>query len=553
MADGAQERRGLLLVTANAYLLPELLVNADNASCTHQRARSRDLGRLLSALSADIVLGQEVWGSQTAQLEAGLGPEYYIPWRFRTLLPGGGAVAAGRIGTVADTLKFRACSTGGLYFACRTDIPVVLERSHTFAKSGTRSGKGCFAAVLDLRTRLSVAPPTTMGEGRAPDVCSAGAGGEAVGGTAGALPPFLLVVNVHLDPGHSPELQAFQRHQVSEVARFLSETVAAATAFIAAELSGGAGPTGGRALGVLCCGDWNCNPAHSAVYRDIVAGLGAKVIDVATTLPGPPDSTYDDQNELCAWSSGRERLDLVFNVQQLHRDGQARTEDGGALGTDDQGGRGVPLAEVPICSAVALTQPAGREISDHWPLAVGLGRLVARFTRDALRSAAEAWDTFTLESCAPTDRARLFLGSSESGELVATETPERWRVGGPRGGGECAGWLQHVTSGRWVIADGRPPGGDPPKGSTLRLGEADRASPLRIQLPGGGGAGATGTLTVVSPPTRMGGSSVLDLDLGGGSASENGCARQGMRVTVWPARGLLQSPPNQLWRLGGPD
>mmetsp|Transcript_30319 Transcript_30319/g.79573 ORF Transcript_30319/g.79573 Transcript_30319/m.79573 type:complete len:371 (-) Transcript_30319:135-1247(-) len=319
---------GLLLMTANAYLLPSLFVNQANATCVRQHGRAVGIGRVVTAVGADVVCLQEMWGSNTAGVARHLEATHYIPWRFRPTLPVGvvgRSVGLARLATAVDTVKFRALATGGLFFACRKGLPVIREWAHTFATSASWAAKGIFAALVDVRAR---------------------------GPTAG-LPPFLLVVTTHLDPGHSADLRRCQRAQLAEVATFVARCAAEAGA------TARAAHPGGGAVGVVCCGDWNCDPAGfgcpdgDVVYPEIARALGTEVVDLADEL-GHPGATYDAGNRLAQWSSGAERLDLVYNVRRLAEVGAA------------------PLPPVWASVAAVLRQPQGAEVSDHWPLVVRL-------------------------------------------------------------------------------------------------------------------------------------------------------------------------------------
>lgn len=359
-----------------------------------------------------------MWGSQTAQLEAQLEDTHYIPWRFRTSLPRGASTSGavvGRLGTALDTLKFRMCQTGGLYFACRRALPVLLERSHVFTRSGSRSGKGCFAALIDVRSRQggqhrdgkrrderAASPGDTGGATTLNSADGASRNGATDPDESPDLPPFLLMINVHLDPGHTSELQACQKEQLREVGTFVRACVAAAEhrVMIVLDTQDPATAPGSHSahvpsasIGVVCCGDWNRDAPSASVDSEIAAGLGPDVVDlaVATATPTTPvDSTFDATNSLNAWSSGHERLDLALNVRAVQRS----RGPGGAERDGPTPGAAVPLARVRACSVTAPRQPAGQEVSDHWPLAIGLGRPCSWLSSDAVRARAAMLDTF---------------------------------------------------------------------------------------------------------------------------------------------------------------
>lgn len=171
------------LFVCNAYLIPAMSVNADNASCQQQDERAAELGRVILSSKPDVVMLQECWGAGQGSLERELTSRYDVvvfcrSWFGVTLLD--------------SALQF-ATARGGLYFAHdRTSVSNAAGRNvarwRTFSVSKTRSKKG----MLCVRYTRS--------------------GGDE-----------LLVFNTHLDPTNEDDVQLAQ---LSELGDFIHDCVA---------------------------------------------------------------------------------------------------------------------------------------------------------------------------------------------------------------------------------------------------------------------------------------------------------------------------------------
>lgn len=388
----------------NAYLIPKWFVNEDNATCQRQAGRAIGIGSAAEALKADVVAMQEVWGSSMPLLERPLRDQYsVIPW------------CRSWGSTTLDTAAQYLSARGGLWMAHRNETAVFVDsRWRTFSVSNTRSKKGIVAA----RFRLYLDGMATAGEARRAarqelafkaaqtlrDDTEAAAAANPVtrilssitGGVAGssgsnptapvgfqleeALIPEaecvrnLIVVNVHLDPTN--ENGAIDK-QMAEIAEFIIKDIAGDAEFCPSS----------KDVGVILVGDFNVAPGSPSLrilltalqLRDLYAERQNGVEPIsqnaaerafqqgpgAASLPdGSADTTYDSKtNGLAMWTTST-RIDLQFAIDGLYDDRQ------------------VKFQRIECVRADILRQPRGQELSDHWPVLLGL-----RFASPAVSTA----------------------------------------------------------------------------------------------------------------------------------------------------------------------
>jgi endonuclease/exonuclease/phosphatase family metal-dependent hydrolase len=382
---------GLRLVSYNAYLLPGALVAlGDNTSCVRQGERAAGLGWLCRSLAADVCVFQEVWGSQVSALERLLGVEdglYYVPERFRSVRAPFSDSSAGS--SVLDTVKMGLIGTptGGLWVAVHRDLPVVWERAKQFSTSGTRSGKGMFAFLVDTTSRES-------------------------------LPRHVLFVATHLDPGHSEELVLSQKAQCRDLRDFLGECISEATDVLRAldNTPSGRGDTRPD-FAVVVAGDFNASP-NSEVFTELSRLLVSPndlYLEACQAEGKQLEHTYDEENSLMMWLPS-ERIDFVLNVLRLASDDKEDDDDVDSTETQRS-----YLAPVTASGGSLLKQPRGDELSDHWGVLLDLG------ARDPDRPAPADLDpnALIIESILP--GPRLFLGVHSSGALCLSDWPVLWK------------------------------------------------------------------------------------------------------------------------------
>eukprot|EP01061_Rhynchopus_euleeides_P008603 TRINITY_DN1774_c1_g1_i1.p1 TRINITY_DN1774_c1_g1~~TRINITY_DN1774_c1_g1_i1.p1 ORF type:complete len:442 (+),score=128.85 TRINITY_DN1774_c1_g1_i1:86-1327(+) len=301
---GGGTPHGLRVMTFNAYLIPGWLVDSNNATCTRQAERATRAGELV-AQRADVACLQEMWGSSVGCFEA-------ATLRSMEVVP---PAQRGYGVTLLDTLAYFARQTGGLYATARSAYPMLHHRSEKFASSNTKSQKGVSLAVLDVSLMFPEAP-------------------------------YLAVFNTHLDPTNE---NGSQERQIRQLNGFIGRCV------------GQHIPEGvpGFSLGgcaVLITGDMNINSnagEGSPVYAALVGGRSAEgqVLSVRDVhrewVGGGHTTTYcSRENSLATWGVG-ERLDYILAVDSVN---------------------GTPAARVSVRSVEVLKQPAGQELSDHWPV-----------------------------------------------------------------------------------------------------------------------------------------------------------------------------------------
>jgi endonuclease/exonuclease/phosphatase family metal-dependent hydrolase len=312
----------------NAYLIPAWFVKAEDALCAEdQRGRATGIGRLI----AD---GDESGRARVldpAQLPTRRDPP--APYDIAALQEIWGAgmahleaplAAATQRGTGAplldvlrrcrswwgltavDTLLQVAQRRGGLWLAARADA-LCAEASVWHTFGMSDTRSGKGAVAVRYAVRTAAGQPT----GRS-----------------------LIVVNTHLDPVNDNRMID---RQLAELGAWLHDRVAADAAFCPAP----------AATSLLVVGDFN-ETAAFVLPRLKAVNVAAADLYAASGAPEAP--TYDGRrNRLVVWKGERRRIDLQLGVARVG---------------------GVEFRAIAARDAEVLTQPAGSELSDHYPVRV---------------------------------------------------------------------------------------------------------------------------------------------------------------------------------------
>lgn len=100
--------RKISILGCNAYLLPSLMVNENNRTCTNQASRASGIARL--ARDFDIVALQEVWGSSVDILFETLRVNHFVHNEISPV-----PLVGGWLASVANTISYYFKSIGGLW------------------------------------------------------------------------------------------------------------------------------------------------------------------------------------------------------------------------------------------------------------------------------------------------------------------------------------------------------------------------------------------------------------------------------------------------------
>jgi len=294
----------------NCYLLPAMLVNSDNRSCTRQDERADWIGA--AARNHHIILLQEMWGSQVWNVQKHIANTHYIPYSYKTFGY-----------STLDTVWYWMKATGGLWQAASLKFPVLREEAIKFQNTATKSQKGVFAGLLDVSS--------SWGNGKR-----------------------LLFVNTHLDCGHTKEFQESQEKQLVELHDFIVKVL------ISWECAN-------SNCGILLVGDFNISGGDNKMYplmKQLLAGKDGEIRDLWVDFQHETKknqdvweggATYESTNSLASWTSGSDRIDhlFTFDAIQIHSNKKGK-------------GTTTRLMRLAAQEIQVLRQESGKEFSDHW-------------------------------------------------------------------------------------------------------------------------------------------------------------------------------------------
>eukprot|EP00755_Sulcionema_specki_P027453 Sspe_Gene.87790::Locus_59616_Transcript_1_1_Confidence_1.000_Length_991::g.87790::m.87790 len=228
--SGSSEKTATLKVMSmNTFLIPAMIVNADNATCTEQDVRAGATAAMIRKLDPDVVALQEMWGSCHFIVERGVQERYDVP---RTYSSWGSSVL--------DSISQFVRGLGGLWVATRRGRVEVLgmwRESYSF--SNTRSRKGMVGMLLRH---------TETGK-------------------------HAVLVNTHLDPSN---LNQAQEKQLAQLGCFIDDMAGKVETAVRSETA------------FIVCGDFNITHGTS-LHRTMLRTLGKEVDD---PWKGSPDTTY---------------------------------------------------------------------------------------------------------------------------------------------------------------------------------------------------------------------------------------------------------------------
>jgi len=252
------------ILCLNCYLIPGWLVTKANETCKYQGKRAKDIGHF--STDKDIVILQEMWGSQVYQIQHQIEATHNIHPINKTFS------FFGWCSTIISTIIYYLRKTGGLWFAAKKSFKILHSSRQTYVVSGTNSKKGIQSILLDMN---SVWPGK-----------------------------YLLIFNTHLDPAFLPHATNNQRSQIQQLRKFMLETVNLVEKSV--EM---------KNCGVLLAGDFNFEQ-NSEIYSEFLEIFGGKLNDLYQEIhKGKDDPTYDSENSLTMWNS--ERIDFLFSVSSL--------------------------------------------------------------------------------------------------------------------------------------------------------------------------------------------------------------------------------------------
>jgi len=260
--------KSISIFTLNTFLIPSWIAfwSKDNASCAKQDDRAEQIGKF--AKDKDLVVLQEVWGSQVDKIESQLRPSHtfllgYESWS----LFGYGS-------TLFTSAKFQYHQNGGLWFACKKELCIIQQFKRTFSVSGTKSAKGICVSVLQMNKYW----------------------GDNT---------YLLIVNTHLDTGR---FYANQKRQLQEIRTSIQKVCNQVAIFHENfDVS---------KCGILLVGDFNFT-ASSPLYLFISELFDQNIRDLykefAQTTGKAEEPTFDANNSYNIHGF-TERIDYIFAI-----------------------------------------------------------------------------------------------------------------------------------------------------------------------------------------------------------------------------------------------
>jgi len=251
-----------------------------------------------------------MWGSQVYPLQAPLESTHTILDENKSWAPLGAWS-----GSVLDSIRFYMNKNGGLWFACRNNIPVVYTVKHQFSVSESSSGKGAQLLVLDMKNYW----------------------GDNM---------MLLLCNTHLDPTNIEN----QKKQLREIYQFIGEVLHS--------LNNHVSNFSAKQAAFLLCGDFNISSSEAMYSQDIPQIFQNGVVDLYNEYISKngikEDYTYEGSNTLSAGAgraSYQARIDYVFRLDKYEFQESV-----------------VHFRRLKAVEALVHKQAPGNEFSDHWAL-----------------------------------------------------------------------------------------------------------------------------------------------------------------------------------------
>jgi len=310
-------KKTVSLLSLNAYMIPGVFAAKEHQTCDRQDTRADLIGQF--AKDKDLIVLQEMWGSQVYPLQVYLEKTHTIQQEYRSWAPFGAWS-----GTVLDSMRFFLSKNGGLWFACKNDIPILHSVKHQFSVSESSSGKGAQLVVLDMKNYWG------------PDT-------------------WLILCNTHLDPTNTEH----QRQQMKEIYQFIGTvlpTLPTTIANFSVEKSA-----------FIVCGDFNISSAEQMYTEDVPQIFHNCAVDLykeyITKVGVKEDFTYEGYNTLSAGGGRGQyqvRIDYVFRFNQY------------IFANSTEGPSSVTFLKVVATDAQIHKQPPGKEFSDHWTLSFQL-------------------------------------------------------------------------------------------------------------------------------------------------------------------------------------
>ncbi|PRP81105.1 hypothetical protein PROFUN_01939 [Planoprotostelium fungivorum] len=316
----AMQKQPLSLFSLNCYLVPSLFsFKKVNSTCREQGSRSGLIADLVIKKKPDVILFQEMWGTNVNQIHHKLAPQYHLQPSTGSW---GGVTPSlwnlyGYKTTILDPLLFWLNHSGGLMSGFdRNKFHLKDWKKHTFTVSESGSRKGVSCLHLDTSS--------LWGEGSS-----------------------VMLFNTHLDPNHRDN----KREQISQIHSFVKQSQIQILNLRKSSIEKAEqGGTQVSKCGVLIVGDFNIPSSWKEERQLLLDRLNARDLysEHITQCSLEEDFTYESDNsyftKLVETKTSR-RIDYVLAVDSV----------------DDK--KMLPLS---VHGWDIEKQERGREVSDHW-------------------------------------------------------------------------------------------------------------------------------------------------------------------------------------------
>eukprot|EP01098_Paradermamoeba_levis_P009219 TRINITY_DN3827_c0_g1_i1.p1 TRINITY_DN3827_c0_g1~~TRINITY_DN3827_c0_g1_i1.p1 ORF type:complete len:349 (-),score=54.44 TRINITY_DN3827_c0_g1_i1:151-1197(-) len=318
------------LVSFNTYLIPSWFVNEHTYSCKDQDVRAQRIGQW--ARDYELLVFQEVWGSNVHLLEQGLGPDHSVLPFCRSW---GNMPVLNYLATAVDTALFFFWKVGGLWFAHRREtFSVLRSQKINYSVGPLKQHPGILVTLVDMNYYWP---------GRK-----------------------LLIFNTHLD-SPSPKLVTEPRAiQLREALSLLQGIVFRDQFNLGADFDW-------SSCACVLVGDLNIN-ADSEQHQHVLQTFGGARDLYKELHPDCSQTTYDDKNSLTIHKDDCGRIDHIIAIDQVPApptsspSSPSPPPSPSSSSTPSSTGEMKQFLKLKCLKIEVETQPAGEELSDHWPV-----------------------------------------------------------------------------------------------------------------------------------------------------------------------------------------